>query len=660
LRIAFDKAPRAADDEQAADGGIEAAADQVGEQSLADGSILARSFHDPERVLVAIAVDADRRQHDQVLIDVNAVDLDDQQIQRGKLGGHPCLHRLGRQRHEATRHRRFGHAGPSLGGDVAAGQADGAAELAGRHAHQHQIERPLAEQILVDRRRPTRQGHLTAVTRTHARTLDFDLAAVKADLSLGPTPTMTLPIATATMTRATEPGRILFHHPGESGQPGRQAQAFEAGTNLVHSFLDEGRRRHRRPAIFNIGRDIPHEESNLDRDCALRNMMDTAAVARQGCNMQNILAIGDSHCFFWTGRDGWNTQSVFQGVNILHCGPATAHNLTKKASTVNAIGTIEEYMKIHGDDIGCLILCFGEIDCRAHVVKTAIIKSISITDAVKATVDRYILFIDAILKKYKIPTIVWGPTISSDERYHADPNLPAIGTNIERNFATYEFNRFLREAIESRQKSNIHHLTTIDSQIDFDLNPIYSIQWDGLHLSTKALRLAKEALLAKLDEMSLGELKSCLDFRWPITSSATNRNVAVGRPLYTSSMLDNTTVSSFLDIDEGKICFHTKFEERPYVAVDLGSSFVLDYIEVFNSRIYPERLTEASIHISEDNVTYKKIDQYIVAKRSNTDGSCVTQCGRKYTARFVKLQSETPGFLHLSCMRVVAPTFALD
>lgn len=50
---------------------------------------------------------------------------------------------------------------------------------------------------------------------------------------------MTLPIAAATMARAAEPSRIVFHHPGESGQPGGQAQAFEAGANLVHSFTDE-------------------------------------------------------------------------------------------------------------------------------------------------------------------------------------------------------------------------------------------------------------------------------------------------------------------------------------------------------------------------------------------------------------------------------------
>ncbi|OYZ70499.1 MAG: hypothetical protein B7Y01_00815 [Xanthobacter sp. 17-67-6] len=79
------------------------------------------------------------------------------------------------------------------------------------------MSRPLAEKILVDRRRPARQGHLTAVTGTNPRALDFDLAAVKADLSLGSAPTMSLPIATATMARAAEPSRILFHHTGESG-----------------------------------------------------------------------------------------------------------------------------------------------------------------------------------------------------------------------------------------------------------------------------------------------------------------------------------------------------------------------------------------------------------------------------------------------------------
>ncbi|MBB4200969.1 hypothetical protein CCR94_10505 [Rhodoblastus sphagnicola] len=125
----------------------------------------------------------------------------------------------------------LGHAGAPLGGDVVARQANGAAELAGRHVHQHQIERPLAEQVLVDCGRPTRQDQLITATGANARAFDFDLAAVKATLPLCYAPAMTGPVVATTMARTAESDRVFFHHSRESGQPGRQAQGLEAGAD---------------------------------------------------------------------------------------------------------------------------------------------------------------------------------------------------------------------------------------------------------------------------------------------------------------------------------------------------------------------------------------------------------------------------------------------
>jgi hypothetical protein len=51
-------------------------------------------------MLPAVTVDADRGQQHEVLLDVDAVDLDDQQVQLGQVGRHPFRHALRRQRHE--------------------------------------------------------------------------------------------------------------------------------------------------------------------------------------------------------------------------------------------------------------------------------------------------------------------------------------------------------------------------------------------------------------------------------------------------------------------------------------------------------------------------------------------------------------------------------
>jgi hypothetical protein len=59
----------------------------------------------------------------------------------------------------------------------------------------------VAEKILLDHHRPTRQSYLTAFTNKVARTLDVNLVAEKADLSPGSAPTMSLPMAAATKSR---------------------------------------------------------------------------------------------------------------------------------------------------------------------------------------------------------------------------------------------------------------------------------------------------------------------------------------------------------------------------------------------------------------------------------------------------------------------------
>ena len=193
-------------------------------------------------MLIAVAIDADGGQQHQVLIDVDAVNLDDQQVQIGQVGRHPSFHALRRQRHEPARYRRLGHPRSLRRGHVALRQADGAAELARRDVDQHQVERPLAQQVLRQRRLPARQGDLVAVAGTHAGPLDLDLAAMEADLPRGLAPAVPVPSVSAAVAGTAHPGRILLQHAGQSRKAGRQAEALEARSNLLPGIFDDCRR----------------------------------------------------------------------------------------------------------------------------------------------------------------------------------------------------------------------------------------------------------------------------------------------------------------------------------------------------------------------------------------------------------------------------------
>ena len=100
---------RAIDDEQASHGWIESTLDEIVDERLHRRRVFGRALDEAERMFVAVRVDPDRRDEEHIFVDVNAVDLDRQQIQVVKPGFHPRLHARRRQRHEAAGGRRLRH-----------------------------------------------------------------------------------------------------------------------------------------------------------------------------------------------------------------------------------------------------------------------------------------------------------------------------------------------------------------------------------------------------------------------------------------------------------------------------------------------------------------------------------------------------------------------
>jgi hypothetical protein len=76
------------DDEQTRHRWIEAALDQVVDQRLHHSAMLGCPFHQPERVLEALAIDAERRHQNEMLTDVDAVDLHHHDVEPGQIGAH--------------------------------------------------------------------------------------------------------------------------------------------------------------------------------------------------------------------------------------------------------------------------------------------------------------------------------------------------------------------------------------------------------------------------------------------------------------------------------------------------------------------------------------------------------------------------------------------
>src|SRR5215211_1537541 len=71
---------------------IEPALDEIVNKRLDRRGILRRTLDQAERMLITLGVDPNRRDQDQILGQMDAVNLDHQQIEAGEIGRHPRLH----------------------------------------------------------------------------------------------------------------------------------------------------------------------------------------------------------------------------------------------------------------------------------------------------------------------------------------------------------------------------------------------------------------------------------------------------------------------------------------------------------------------------------------------------------------------------------------
>ena len=95
--------------------------------------------------------------------------------------------------------------------------------------------------------------------------------------------------------------------------------------------------------------------------------------------------------------------------------------------------------KVDGDIAKtAVMLCFGEIDARNHVVRQCYLKRISIRESVSNVVSKYMQFMN-LLNEAGFKVIVYGC-------YGSGSHFNSVGSEVERNHAAYELNQQLAQA----------------------------------------------------------------------------------------------------------------------------------------------------------------------------------------------------------------------
>ena len=218
-------------------------------------------------------------------------------------------------------------------------------------------------------------------------------------------------------------------------------------------------------------------------------------------NSQKIIyCIGDSHADFFSGRNAISPEypetkkgdlPFFQNFRL---GPVLAYNLPETNTKTKGR---EKLFKILGEvnpkDV-IIMLCFGEIDCRVHLIKQVRIKNISFEESSLICAERYFSVIKEV-KDMGFEVIVWN-AIPSSIYENVDPEFPTFGTCKERNLITHIFNDKLKKMCE---KNNIKFISIFDKILDKDGLTNMSFYMDKIHLSQKAMPLALKELQKNLN-----------------------------------------------------------------------------------------------------------------------------------------------------------------
>jgi hypothetical protein len=208
-----------------------------------------------------------------------------------------------------------------------------------------------------------------------------------------------------------------------------------------------------------------------------------------------IICLGDSHSSVFSLEERIISQwpkkeyKIFSNFKPIRIGPATAYNLEKKTTLLNKILNRTFYKSTD-----FVLFCFGEVDIRAHLIKQSKLQNLDLEAIVSDCVERYI---SAVLKVKPIRPInkaIFAPIASWTEEKPYDG--PSFGTNLERNNATYIFNKYLKKACV---ENDFIFISIFEDMLNNDGTTNSNFLDDfgtGIHLSQKSMPLILKTLKA--------------------------------------------------------------------------------------------------------------------------------------------------------------------
>lgn len=378
---------------------------------------------------------------------------------------------------------------------------------------------------------------------------------------------------------------------------------------------------------------------------------------------KKILVAGDSHSVILganvLGRDP-SSVSQLPGVDVLHLGPSLAYTLPMQSS-LNAGGKLLGYLLTNPDRYDAVMLCFGEIDARAHLIKQAVLQGITLSAVVDKLVDQYFRYVDLLTARTGLPVFIWGPVGSMpDGADFYNPDFPTVGCERERNHATVLFNRQLAWRCDAHPMA--HYVSISDRLIDEDLCTRSEFYEDGVHLNRKGMHLAFREIRKRFSELGFSDLVERFPEQIYVANQPRLRNVAPeARIIEISSMLDKDwrLPRSLGNPGNLPFVFHTHQEDHPRVLVDMGCVQMVERIEIFNRLDgFAERARSLKVGISTNPYTFETVFDNVKRQPFGADRTpLILHFDRPAHFRYLHLSLQEREFFHLGDVRIWAKSF---
>lgn len=238
---------------------------------------------------------------------------------------------------------------------------------------------------------------------------------------------------------------------------------------------------------------------------------------------RTLYCIGDSHVSFFAGVDAVQPLWPERSVDRLPCfrsfrlGAVLAYNLCDWNTRMRGRENLFAVLHAAVPSGSPILLSFGEIDCRAHLLHQAERQSRPIEEVVGDCVSRY----QAVIREVKekgFPVIVWQAVPSTRANISNNTEFPAYGTCHQRNEVTSLFNGKL--AIWCAEEE-IPFVSIFGSLVDDKGLTRMEYYMDEIHLSQRAMPLAIRAI----------EALEGLHLRIPLSVSLAVRGKALARAI---------------------------------------------------------------------------------------------------------------------------------